>query len=327
MTWQSKFGYTVLIMLIWLSVATAARVVMEDGDAGSLPDEAQIVNEEVDLSDGILEIHGSITPGNDEDMYRIEISIPMLFSANTNLPGVFIEDTRLFLFDVNGNGVCANHDNPNALPGDPNASLAVIPQGTCEISFNTLIPPGTYFIAISTVERYPVFTAGDPSSHIFPDTPRDLVVRPFVNAGPIAGWEGTGQRGDLYIIQLTGVNYPDPKCEFVGKTDDDNSNATTLHYLATDPNLNIASVDVTRLNLLVDSDLVPEVRIPLDPADPDNPDTLAVLGQGDSLSIDPPRDTVAIDVYNPNRFADLESEIRVTNTVGGGWLLQFLGKP
>ena len=307
MTWLFKFGYAVLIMSIWLSVATAATLVNEDiNDAGSLPSDAQIVDQPVDLTDGIVEIRGSIIPGDDEDMYQIQVSIPTLFSANTNILGSFIEDTRLFVFDENGNGVCANHDNPTQIPGDPNASLAVIPAGTCALT------PGTYYIAISTFERYPVYQPGNSFASIFPDTPRDAVVAPIVGTGPIAGWSGTGQRGDLYIIQLKGINYPPPTCQLVGATIDGNSK--TVSYLASDLNLGIASVAVNTLSLAIDQDPLapaPEVRIPLDTVNQ------AVLHAGESLPIAPPRDTVTINVFNPNRFAPISSAVTVTNSVGG----------
>jgi len=296
-------------MSIWLSVATAATLINDDliNDAGGLLSDALVVDQPVDLADGIVEIRGSIVPGDDEDMYKVQVSIPTLFSANTNVLGSFIEDTRLFIFDENGNGVCANHDNPTQIPGDPNASLAVIPEGTCVLS------PGTYYIAISTFERYPVYQSGSLSASIFPGTPRDAVVTPNSGSGPIAGWTGTGQRGDLYIIQLKGVNYPPPECTLVAGGVSINGGTKTVTYLAEDAHLGIASVEVTSLNLNLDQDpsaLTPGLIVPLDVNNP------SILREGDNLAIDPPRPNLTFKVFIPNRFADLNSEIHITNATG-----------
>ncbi len=248
MTWQSKLGYVALITLVWLSVANAIDIIPEDGDAGGLPNTAQIVEQRVNLDDGddILEIRGSINPADDEDMYRFEISLPSLFSATTNLSGdnIRIEDTKLFLFDVNGNGICANEDDPNAGPFDLNRRRAVFPRGglaTC------MLVPGTYFLAISTFERVPVDAQGN---NLFLLEPPNAIVPPIAPNVVIRDWAGSGRDGE-YAIQITGVNYPPPKCLEPTVTDGP-GDTRILSITVQDSVLGIENIEVVNTTINID---------------------------------------------------------------------------
>ncbi len=209
MTWQLRFGCIAFILVAWLSVAMAVTTVTEEpvnGDAGDLPGAAQDVTG-IDLDDdGILEIRGRIATTDDVDMYRIEITEPNEFSAISFFDaGVFIEDSQLFLFDANGNGICANEDNPNLPADDPERLYAALPLGSC-----TIPQRGFYFLAISTSVRDPFVDVNDPDSEIFPDVPRQSVVTPR-RSGPVGGWVGSSEIGN-YVFQLTGINDPPPDC-------------------------------------------------------------------------------------------------------------------
>ncbi len=252
MIWQYKIGFAIFITFTWLSLANAIDLIQEaelaqtGGDVGGLPSSAgDVTGDEhfVDLSDGddIVEIRGSIAPASDEDMYRFTLSLPARFSATTNLSGdhIRIEDTKLFLFDEDGNGVCANEDNPNSTPTDLNPERAVLPQGelmTC------MLEPGTYFLAISTFQRLPVNASG---TNLFVAAngqlvPPDIIVPP--NRGltdtAIDNWAGSGRDGE-YAIQLTGINYPPPECSEPVV----DAGARTASLLALDPRLGLFSIE------------------------------------------------------------------------------------
>lgn len=77
----------------------------EVGDAGDLPASAQ-----VPLGVGSLDmINGFIFGLYDVDMYMIQINDPATFGAETVTTGTFF-DTKLWLFDMHGNGVVFNND-------------------------------------------------------------------------------------------------------------------------------------------------------------------------------------------------------------------------
>jgi hypothetical protein len=75
------------------------------GDAGDLPATAQVV-----LGSGSLTAITGNLGASDVDMYQIIICDPLNFEATTVGGATF--DTQLWLFDLNGNGVLHNDDDP-----------------------------------------------------------------------------------------------------------------------------------------------------------------------------------------------------------------------
>jgi hypothetical protein len=75
------------------------------GDAGDLPATAQVVSG----SGPLTAITGNLG-ASDVDMYQIIICDPLIFEATTVGGATF--DTQLWLFDLNGNGVLHNDDDP-----------------------------------------------------------------------------------------------------------------------------------------------------------------------------------------------------------------------
>ncbi len=253
MKWHMRLGYAVLISLVWLSTTTAIEVFEEptQPDAGDLTSVrctqlddparcARMVTEMITETDRMLSINGRISSPDDADMYEITISIPELFSATTIfIPGVVsIEDSQLFLFYEEGRGICANEDNPTLSIIDPLRRLAALPAGMCNI-----LGPGKYFLAVSTSVRDPVDISG---SEIFPDpitdAERQEILLPISPNAAVADWGDSSQRGD-YVIQLTGVNYPEPECSAsqVMATDEPGERIVSLQAL--DPLLGLESIE------------------------------------------------------------------------------------
>lgn len=111
--------------------------VLESGDAGQLLTDAQVIPSGSDTLDSIS---GTISDGNDVDLYQITLT-GGAFSASTVGGSEF--DTQLFLFDENGNLVDENDDS-NGL------------QSTLPNSPTTSLDAGIYFLAISSFNNDPV---------------------------------------------------------------------------------------------------------------------------------------------------------------------------
>ena len=161
---------------------------IEVGDAGNLPATAQDPG-----GVGTLTSISGNAGGFDEDMYRICITDPAGFSANTL--GLANFDTQLFLFDSTGRGVYSNDDFPGGPPfqsllppGDPNSPTAV----------------AIHFIAINGFNN----EAQNAGGLIFADAVFTDVNGPtgLGGANPITSWDGndfsvTGS----YTIVFTGA--------------------------------------------------------------------------------------------------------------------------
>ncbi len=156
----------------------------EDGDAGDLPDTAQVPSGSGDLTG----IRGNLDP-SDADMFRIRICDYANFSATTVGGATF--DTQLFLFNTDGMGVSFNDD-----------------AGTLQsrITAQFLSADGDYLIALSGYNHDAVDSAG---AIIWANTPFGTERQPDGPgaANPIAGWIGTGGDGP-YTIALTGACFP-----------------------------------------------------------------------------------------------------------------------
>jgi hypothetical protein len=104
------------------------------GDAGDLPATAQVVSG----SGSLTAITGNLG-ASDVDMYQIIICDPLNFEATTVGGATF--DTQLWLFDLNGNGVLHNDDDPVVPPPNP---VSVWVQGWSTEPFPG--PPGSQSI-------------------------------------------------------------------------------------------------------------------------------------------------------------------------------------
>ncbi len=319
MTRQINIGFAILITLIWSSIAAAITVNERVPDAGELPpvrgdipaeNLAQVVSDETD--DGVLEIIAILTPADDVDMYRILISHPATFSATTDLSGINIsvENTQLFLFDANGNGVCANDDKPNALSDDINAARAVLPQGglsACNLQV------GLYYLAISTFPRYPVSSDDE---RLFPPEPRNIVAAPDLPGVPIVDWEGGG-RGGSYMIRLTGVNFPPPECgESVPLT-------TTTEGFERGRDILLTVTDTRGIQTIevLELDNIRYIEIPENTEPPFSSHEEENLESTRTFNVAP--NTVTMKAFSAEKYDHASGKVRVVNTLGAASVCQL----
>jgi len=156
---------------------------VEVGDAGDLPGTAQTAH-----GTPLTLIVGTIASSTDADMYLIQVVGP--FGATTvGLEGT-LSDSKLYLFDLNGNGVWANDDA---------ASGSTIRSAITDDN----LPLGCYYLAISGFGLEPFSAAGQifndegpPNTQHGPDGPG--------GGSPITNWVSTSTTGD-YVIELRGV--------------------------------------------------------------------------------------------------------------------------
>lgn len=175
-----------------LFTRTANASVAEIGDAGQSLLDSQIIP---GGSGTLNSISGTLSSGNDVDLYQITLTGGGTFSAST--VGNSFADTQLFLFDQNGFGVIANDQ----------------ASGTSQSTLfeTTPLAPGTYFLAITGYDNDPVSQGG----LIFPTGfgPDETVVGPTEVGGgsPLSGFTGNGfGASDFYTITLTGVQATPP---------------------------------------------------------------------------------------------------------------------
>jgi hypothetical protein len=209
---------------LWLSsIALAALIVSAGaqtwdefanggGDAGDLPATAQVV-----LGSGPLTAITGNLGASDVDMYQILICDPLNFEATTVGGAGF--DTQLWLFDLNGNGVLHNDDDPST-PGvlqsriGVNAGLVFPPGLPGGLPWATWasdsLPAGLYYIAISRYNRDPRNAA---NAFIWNDLPfRQQRTPDGLGApGPVDNWFGTTAAAGAYTIFLRGACFvPEP---------------------------------------------------------------------------------------------------------------------
>lgn len=192
-------------MVLALGAAAQGQTWNEQGDAGDMPAVAQVCAG----SGTLAEIQGSIGHADDADMYVINITSAGSFEATT-VNGSTI-DTQLFLFDMSGNGVTHNDDDPQGGGFRSRISSIFLPG------------PGEYYLAISTYDFDPMSGGGE----IWEDTPFGEERQPDgPGAGsPISGWATEFQNTPgSYTIFLTGA-------EFVGNCDPDCNEDGSLNTL------------------------------------------------------------------------------------------------
>jgi hypothetical protein len=194
-----------LALILGLAAGAEAFSFKEFGDAGDLPAFAQAA--------GVLppgdfgRITGSISHSRDVDMFAFTTTIVgNIFASTLGTPGT-LADTQLFLFGFPGLGLAANDDFGGK------GELAFRSSVTTSKPGAFAIPPGLYFIGISSFDVDPV----SPGGLIFPNFPftgPSPFVSSFGPTGPggssaITGWAGTGTTG-TYAIDLAVSPVPEP---------------------------------------------------------------------------------------------------------------------
>jgi hypothetical protein len=167
----------------WSRSQCTLRVLLEQGDAGDLPETSQ------STPSGALSVIDGVLDADDVDMYAIYLSNPAAFTATTVGGASF--DTQLWLFGPDGKGVAFNDDSSGTLSTIDNSSGCLTGR-----------PAGVYYLAIS---RYNRDALGCQNQLIWNNTPFSTVRCPD---GPdqlyrVNGWLGTTSAGGVYTISLT----------------------------------------------------------------------------------------------------------------------------
>ena len=178
------------------------------GDAGDLPGTAQVV-----LGSGPLTAITGTHDDDDVDMYQILICDPLNFEATTVGGAAF--DTQLWLFDLNGNGVLHNDDDPAGIGGTRSrigvGAGNVFPANQSWAEWaSTNLPAGLYYIAISRYNRDPRNAA---NAFIWNNSPFSQQRTPDGPGapGPVDNWFGSTSAGGAYTITLSGACFvPEP---------------------------------------------------------------------------------------------------------------------
>ncbi|MCA9295674.1 MAG: hypothetical protein KC983_04140 [Phycisphaerales bacterium] len=160
--------------LLGLSSSTLGPEWVEDdsgGDAGSVPAVAQptiAAGPVVRIRGSLQGISGlpTLTGGPDlEDMYIIQIVDPGTFSATTvpEFGGSAEFDTRLYLFDENGNPLLGSDDTLiDTVAGTTTSSGSTLMNMATDDTNVVVLDPGIYFIAITVSPRVPRDGNGQP---------------------------------------------------------------------------------------------------------------------------------------------------------------------
>lgn len=212
-----KLGLCLVASLLLLCVAMPVHAdTVNVVGAGALPGTA------ADLTAiNVTEITGSIPDPADPllgvEMFKLNISDYLDFSAIANGLAFGIPDTELFLFDAAGSGVYGNDDQGG---NDSSAfTLSCLPSADganpCPSARPSGVGPmsdGIYYLAITSSANGPLDGDGNEIFNIFNST--DVVGPSSLN--PITDWDGgafTSPDTDLvnFDITLTGVSeVPEP---------------------------------------------------------------------------------------------------------------------
>lgn len=152
-------------------------------DAGDLPSTAVTTSG----SYGLTSISGSLSSGNDRDMFLINITDPAKFAADT-VGSLF--DTQLFLFRADGKGVTA-------------ADNSIVTDAKIDFSVVGSQPAGLYYLAVSGANSDPVSGGNNMwlnDGHLgkAPDGIGAL--------GSVDGWTSGSSFGS-YTINLSGATF------------------------------------------------------------------------------------------------------------------------
>jgi len=198
-----------IAMMLIGSCALAGPEWPEGGDAGSLPGSAQAVTNggggTVTKIIGRLEGPPGLPGrglGDFQDMYRINIVDPGLFSASTSAVngGSAAFDSSLWLFNLDGTAILGNLE----YFLDPSSSR-ITGQST-DGTGAMIVAPGEYLLAISCTGSDPL--GGPGFAPMFEFVLPDEVSGPDGPGGlnQIVGWSEGDQFGD-YEIALNGVEF------------------------------------------------------------------------------------------------------------------------
>lgn len=196
---RSSVVCTLLAGIAALSpVALAGPDWIEDGDAGSIITEAQVVVGTGQLSKIIGSLSSSLGDPDYEDMYLIRVISPTTFRFDLSDAGF---DTQVWLFNVTqaneAFGLLANDDTVEG-------PQSVLTNTATDNTGAMLTQPGIYALAISGAGRVPVSRTGliyhftNATEISGPDGPGGL--------NPHSGWVGEGATGQ-YRIDLTGCDF------------------------------------------------------------------------------------------------------------------------
>jgi len=204
-----RLTFSVLLLGIGLSVPGFADIAIASG-AGSLPGTAQDLSGDLNLS----EIQGALVSPDFISMFKIDITEPGDFSAQTILPADFgVQDPALFLFDSTGLGVYMNDDQSNdpttgtqsCLPSSDSNNPCPSPSGGLGP-----VTPGIYYLAITFSGNLP-WDSSNTYNFLSSFSSTD-VLGPDPTAGPIAGWDSEASVPDFdnvnYDIVITGIPEP-----------------------------------------------------------------------------------------------------------------------
>jgi hypothetical protein len=184
--------FLVGLLALGLSATAWAQTWSEVGEAGNLPGTAQ-----VPVGGGPLTtITGTLDPGGDADMYLINIPVPANFMAKT-WPSTAI-DTQLWLFDLAGNGIAFDDDDPGGAGLQSTLTGTFLPAG------------GNYYLAVSPYD-YDALDGG--GLEIWTDSPFNTERGPNGPGapGPIGSWGGNVSTDGAYQIDLQGASFvPEP---------------------------------------------------------------------------------------------------------------------
>lgn len=178
-----------------------AQTYTETGDAGDLPNTAQIITGVAGAT--YTSIAGATTATNalyDSDMYEITTAVPATYTFSTNsgtfTPGINNFDTQLALFNSSGVGIATDDDTSSG-----------------ELSTLVLtLTPGNYYLLLSGSGRYAVDSTG---ALIFPnytDGKTDpSVQQTATSALAIAAYTGSTNEGGKYNITISFAVAPVPE--------------------------------------------------------------------------------------------------------------------
>jgi hypothetical protein len=185
--------FLLLCAAIFLAVAPARAVIYtETGDAGQLRPTAQpTAPNQASANQPLTAILGGTASATDIDLFIINISDPLNFSATTVNATTGFLDTALFLFDSNGRPIYANDDDPSGTTVN-----STLPSGNI---FGPQVA-GLYYLGISFSGAQPVNSS---NITLFTTSGNPTDVRgPNASAtGPLTNWDTSG-------IVATGTTFP-----------------------------------------------------------------------------------------------------------------------
>jgi PEP-CTERM motif len=205
----AKFAAVVATTLV-AAQAASAQMYSESGDADDGPVGAQLVGG----SGPLTSIAGTMVTGGDVDSYRITIASPSTFSASTATTTGAVNDTVLFLFNLDGTGIAKNDD----ISGSNFRST--LPAGN---ALYTGLAPGEYILSVSVLPLYP-FRVANPTllgEAIFDINNFTGVIGPLAASvnQPTLSWVAAfsdAPQSGPYTITLTGAEFVVPEPTTLG---------------------------------------------------------------------------------------------------------------